>query len=74
MIYEFLKLINISKKMLKSLKNIIIYFLASILEDTICLKHKKQLQQMKDEIKLINLTNSFFSKFENGTIFHIIAE
>ena len=41
MIYEFSKLINISKKMLKPQKNIIIYFLASILEDTICLKHKK---------------------------------
>ena len=73
MIYEFSNLINISKKTLKSLKNVIIYFLATILEGTICLKHKKQLQQMKDENKSINLTYSF-SKFAKCTTFHIIAE
>ena len=72
MIYEFSNLINIYKKMLKSLKNVII-FLASILDGTICLKHKKQSHQMKDEIKHINQTYSF-SKFEKGTSFHIIAE
>ena len=37
------------------------------------LKTYKQLQQMKDEIKRINLKYSF-SKFEKGTTFHIIAE
>ena len=53
MIYEFSNLINIYKKMLKSLKNVIIFFSINFRRYDMP-KTEKQFQQMKNEIKHIN--------------------
>ena len=53
MIYEFSKLVNLLKKTLKSLKNVINFFSINFRRYDMP-KTEKQFQQMKNEIKHIN--------------------